>query len=262
MSALLKSEWRQGAVVPHGLLPEGTLPASVTTGGKLIVLSHDCDLVNDSYEAEPYVELLVAVPKKAEDRNGALFNGKNPRKLQFSAEENGGQRLYEIDIHAKYRVERRILEKGHKDASIIIRERNVATIAKWASRRYSRPSVPTAFRNRISNTIQKKILNKMKRDGENISSVLLAFDTVEELADDKPYRVIVWVVVDPEVCENDAEEQRAIGIVSELQKLLAQCKGINIEDAKLKKTSEITLFDLQRLVRWDFDYLSPDGESI
>jgi hypothetical protein len=250
-------------VVPPGLLPDGVLPASVAASGKLIVLSHDCDLVSESYEAEPYVELLVAVPKEAKDRNGVLFNGRNPRKLQFLALENGGERLYEIDIHEKYRVERQILEKGSKDASIIIPKSDVATIANWASRRYRRPSVPTAFRERISNTILSKILKKMKRDGEDISVVLLAFNTVEELADDKPYRVILWVAVDPEVCENDAQEQRAIGVVSELQKLLAQCKGIEVEDADLKKTSEITLKDMENLIRWgEFDYLSPDNEPI
>ncbi len=246
-------------MVPHDLLPDGILPASVTAGGKLVVLSHDCDLVNESYEVEPYVELLVAVPKEAKDRNSVLFNGRNPRKLQFLAQENGDDRLYEIDIHLKCRVERRLLEKGNKDASITIRESDVVAIAKWAARRYSRPSVPTAFRDRIGNTIQNKILKKMKRDGEDIGSILLAFNTVEELADDKPYRVILWVVVDPEVCENDAQEQRAIGVVSELQKLLAQCKGIEI-DADLRKTSDITLKDMESLVRWDFDYLSPDDE--
>ena len=249
-------------MVPHHLLPDGILPASVAASGKLIVLSHDCDLVNESYEAEPYVELLVAVLKEAKDRNGVLFSGRNPRKLQFLALENGRECLYEIDIHAKYRVERQILEKGSKDASIIIRESDVANIAKWASRRYRRPSVPTAFRDRISNAIQSKILKKMKRDGEDISSVLLAFNTVEELADDKPYRIILWVVVDPEVCENDAQEQRANSVVTELRKLLAQCKGIEIEDADLRKTSEITVLDMQHLIQWDFDYLSPDNEPI
>lgn len=100
----------------------------------------------------------------------------------------------------------------------------------------------------------------MKRDGDDIASVLLALNTVEELVDDKPYRGILWVVVDPEVCENDAQEQRAISVVSELRKLLGQCAGIEIEDAELRKTSDITLLDLQRLIRWDFDYLSPDDE--
>jgi hypothetical protein len=248
-------------VVPHGLLPAGVLLASVTTDGKLIVLSHDCDLVNESYEAEPYVELVVAVPKETKDRNGVLFNGRNPRKLQFLAQENGEERLYEIDIHAKYRVDRRILEKGSKDASITVRERDVATIAKWASRRYSRPSLPSAFMDRIS-PVKDKILRKMKRDGEDIVYMFLAFTTVEELADDKPYRVFLWIVVDPSVCENDEQEQRAIGVVSELRKLLAQCNGIEVEDADLRKTSDVTLLDCQTLIRFDLDYLSPDDDPL
>jgi len=83
VSTLLESEWSQGTVVPHDLLPFGTLPTSVPTDAKLIVLSHDCDLVNLSYEAEPFVELFVARPRAAENRDDLLFNGKNPRKLQF-----------------------------------------------------------------------------------------------------------------------------------------------------------------------------------
>jgi hypothetical protein len=258
VSALLQSGWRQGTVVPHDLLPHGALPTSVTADGKLIVLSHDCDLVNESYEIEPYVEFLVALPKETKDRNGLLFNGKNPRRLQFVTQENGKERLYEIDIHEKYRIERRILEKGSKDASITISDRDVAMIARWASRRYSRPSLPSAFVNRISSSVKDKILKKMKRDGEDIQYVVLALNSVEELAEDNPYRIILWVIVDPEICENDAQEQRANGVVSELRKSLSKCSGIEIEDAELRKTSEITLFDWQKLIRWDFDFLSSD----
>ena len=122
MSTLLESEWSQGTVVPHDLLPFGTLPTSVPTDAKLIVLSHDCDLVNLSYEAEPFVELFVARPRAAENRDDLLFNGKNPRKLQFFAQANGETRLYEIDVHEKYRVDRRILEKVQPDPSITIHE--------------------------------------------------------------------------------------------------------------------------------------------
>ena len=102
----------------------------------------------------------------------------------------------------------------------------------------------------------------MRRDGDDISSVQLAFNTVEELDEDRPYRIVLWVVVEPEVCENDAQEQRANGVVAELRKLLAQCKGIEIEDADLRQTAEITLLDIQDLIQWDFDYLSPDSEPV
>jgi hypothetical protein len=72
-------------VLPHKLVPEGTLPSSATTDSKLVVISHDCDLVNASFETEPFFEILIARPKATNERNSLLFNGKNPRRLQFLA---------------------------------------------------------------------------------------------------------------------------------------------------------------------------------
>ena len=101
-SALLESEWRQGTVLPHKLVPEGILPASATIDTKLVVISHDCDLVHASYEAEPYVEFFVARLKPDTARDGRLFNGKNPRRYQFFADDSGARRLYEVDVHEKH----------------------------------------------------------------------------------------------------------------------------------------------------------------
>jgi hypothetical protein len=261
VSALLESEWRQGTVLPHRLLPEGTLPSSATIDTKLVVISHDCDLVNPKYEAEPFVEFFVARLKPSSDRNGVLFNGKNPRKLQFLVQENGEERLYEIDAREKYRADRRILEKGTRDKTIRISQENVRGIAKWAGRRYSRPSLPTAFQDRIPPSVEKKLRKKLERDGEEITGVYVGFNTLEELEVDKPYRIVLYVAVPPEVCEEDAKERGALGVVGEIRKLLSQCEGIEVEDADLRSESEITLRDLKRLIRWDFDYLSPEEET-
>ena len=136
------------------------------------------------------------------------------------------------------------------------------TIARWASRRYNRRSLPTAFMDRIGNPVKTKLAKKLKRDGEDIVCLLLALNTFEEISGEKPYRIILWVVIDPEAGQDEAREQRAIGVVSEWRKLLTQCQGIEVEDADLKTTSDITMLDLQNLVRWDVDYLSPDGAPI
>jgi hypothetical protein len=88
-SALLESGWRQGTVLPRELVPEGVLPSSIGTDAKLLIISHDCDLVNPSYELEPFLEFLVMRPRTAEARDGRLFNRKNPRRLQFEAEDLG-----------------------------------------------------------------------------------------------------------------------------------------------------------------------------
>jgi hypothetical protein len=258
--SLLESEWRQGTVLPHKLLPDGALPLSVTGDTKLVIISHDCDLVNGSYQAEPFLELFVARPKPNEARNGVMFKGKNPRRLQFDAEENGELRLYEIDVHEKYRVHRRILESGTRDKSFKIAGNDVLVIAKWAARRYSRPSLPTAFMDRVA-SIKDKLSKKLKKDGEDVAYVYAGLNTIEELPLEKSYRLILRIVVPADVCEDDAKEQRALSVVSEMRKLLGQCPGIEVEDADLAMESEITLADLRAMNRWDFDYLSPEEEE-
>ena len=118
-SALLKSEWRQGAILPRELVPDGTLP-SLAAEAKLLVISHDCDVVNSSYDLEPYIEVVVLNPKPDAEQNGILLTGRNPRTLQCFLEASGKESLYEIDIHRKYRIERGVLENGTRDVTLKI----------------------------------------------------------------------------------------------------------------------------------------------
>lgn len=248
-------------MLPRELVPEGALPRSVTADSKLIVISHDCDLVNPSLEAEPYVEIVVARPKTSDQRNSLLFYGKNPRRVQFFAQEAGDRRLYEINIHEKFRLDRRILGAGTRDKTISIGPEDILVLAKWAMRRYHRPSLPSAFQNRISSAIKGKLCRKLEKDGEDVLSVYLGLNKLEELKPEEPYLALLRIVVAPEVLEDDEREKRVIGVVSEVRKLLAQCPGITIEDADVASEAEITLQDLRHLVRWDFDYLSPEDDG-
>ena len=245
-------------MLPHKLVPEGVLPASATIDTKLVVISHDCDLVNESYEAEPYVEFFVAHRKPDTARDGRLFNGKNPRKCQFFAKENGERRLYEVDVHEKHRIPRKTLEGGARDQTITISPADVRNLAKWAMRRYHRPSLPTAFLSRVSNLAKNKMGKKLEREGEDVLGVYLGFNSVDELRDGEPYRIIIRAIVSAEASEDEVRERRAIGVVAEVQKLLAQCPDISVEDADAVSETEFSMYDMRTMVKWDFDYLSPD----
>ncbi|MGA8273235.1 MAG: hypothetical protein WB919_16855 [Candidatus Sulfotelmatobacter sp.] len=178
-----------------------------------------------------------------------------------SNSEQRSARLYEIDVHEKHRVDRRILEKGTRDKTIKIGGGDVLAIANWAGRRYRRSSLPTAFLDRIPSKVKKKLSKKLDNDGEDVVGIYVAFDTMAELKDETPYRIILRVVVASQSPEDFAKEQRANSIVSEIRKWLGQCDGIEVEDADLATESEITLHDLRHMIRWDFDYLSPDEET-
>lgn len=236
------------------------MPSPIGADTKLLIISHDCDLVNHSYVLEPFVEFLVIRPQAAAARDGLLFNGKNPRKLQFEAEELGKPRLYEINIHEKYRADRRVLEDGSPDTTIKVKATDVRMIARWASRRYDRPSFPTAFVNRLTKELKNKLPKKMQKDGEDVVSVLVGAESWEELDPRTPYKIVLRVLMNPEACEDERRETRGLSVVSEMRALLAKCDGIEVEDADLANTAEMTLKEHQHLRRWDFDFLTPEEE--
>lgn len=237
-------------------MPQSTLPQSVGPDTRLLIISHDCDIVNPSYDAEPFIEVLVARPREEGAFDGCLSKGKNPRKIQFRMEEPESSKLYEINVHEKYSLDRQILEKGSPDSTIKIAPDDVRVIARWAARRYHRPALPSTFIERVS-PARKKILKKLEKDGGDISDVLLGFETLQELPSNQPYRVLLRLVLDPEACNEDSREQRALGVVGELRKLIAQCAGIEVYDADIVSSAEITVHEYTHLKRWDVEYLSP-----
>jgi hypothetical protein len=90
------SGWRQGAIIPREFIPEGVLPPDLDREAKTIILSHDCDIVQDP-GAEPFIEFVVAHRLPPERKGGQYFKGKNPRVLQFLLTEDGTCRSPKID---------------------------------------------------------------------------------------------------------------------------------------------------------------------
>src|SRR3712207_4372483 len=100
--------------MPDGV-PEAalSLTSPLDQDDLLVIISQDCDVVCHSYELEPYVEILVARRLPPEARDGGRFHGKHPRRLQFTIGGPEGERLYEINIHEKSRIDRRELASRH-----------------------------------------------------------------------------------------------------------------------------------------------------
>ena len=255
------SEWRQGAVIPQELVPEGLLPRDLDQAAKLVVISHDCDIVQPSYSAEPFVELLIAKPVTAEDKNGALFRGRNPRRLQFWLGTGEDRKLYEISAHDRLRMDRQALENHQPDRSLILDVRTIATIANWYAKRYNRSSFPTAFNKRIPAAKWKKIKKSLERDGDDVL-IFMGLNSFDELPNDRPYQVLIRVVVPSEALENDLREQKALNVVAMLRANLADCHGIELVEVNLESEADFSLEDLNSTIEWDtFGYLSVPSDD-
>lgn len=235
------------------------IPSDLDPHAKLILLSHDCDIVQGSYDLEPYVEFFVARP--AAKLDGTKTKGKNPRCLQLCVEVNGEKKLYEISIHEKYRDQRSLLEQGSPEASCCLSQRDIRNMGLWAGKRYYRPAFPTAFNNRLSDSAKRKFRKAIEQYGAEVSGIFIFFESERELPDNEPYRIIVRVVAPPTILEDDREVQTLSTLVGKLWEVFALCSGIEVEELNLDSESEFSLEDWKSSKVWDYEYLSISEED-
>lgn len=230
------------------------IPSDLDPHAKLILISHDCDIVQGSYDLEPYVEFFVARP--ASKLDGAKTRGKNSRCLQLYMVVNGEEKLYEISVHEKHRDQRKILEHRSPEASCCLSQRDIRMMSRWAGKRYSRPALPTAFNNRISGSA-KKFKKALEQYGAEVSGIFIFFlESERELPDNETYRIIVRIVAPRATLEDDREEQTLLTLVAKLKQAFASCSGIEVEEIKLDSDAEFSLEDWSSSKVWDYEYLS------
>lgn len=235
------------------------IPSDLDPHAKLILLSHDCDIVQGSYDLEPYVEFFVARPASRLD--GTKTKGKNPRCLQLHLVVNGEEKLCEISVHEKYRDQRSILEQGSPEASCCLSQRDIRIMGRWAGKRYHRPAFPTAFNSRLSDSAKKKFRKAIQQYGAEVSGIFIFFESDRELPDNETYRIIVRVVAPRSILEDDREEQTLSTLVAKLQEAFASCSGIEVEELKLDSDAEFSLEDWNNSKVWDYEYLSISEED-
>lgn len=258
-STLHNSYWRQGSVLPRELLSPGVIPSNLDPLARLILISHDCDIVHSSYELEPYVEFLVARP--AAERDGSKSNGKNPRSLQLCLDVNGTEQLYEISIHEKYRDDRNVLERGEPDSAYRLSTSNIQRMGLWAGKRYNRPAFPSAFNQRIPPKLKKKFKRALEQYGDQVSGIFIFLAPNTELSEAETYRIIVRIVAPRAAFENDNDEQTLFKLADEMQRTFASCAGIEVEELKLDSEAAFTLEDWKVSKLWDYEFLSDPEED-
>jgi hypothetical protein len=235
------------------------IPSDLGPDAKLVLISHDCDIVQGPYSLEPYVEFFIARPAAKSD--GTKTKGKSPRCLQLHLTMNGEEKLYEISVHEKYRDQRSILERGEPEISCCLSQQDIRIMGRWASKRYCRPALPTTFNNRVSKS-DKKFRKALEQFGAEVSGIFIHFESDRELPDTEPYRIIVRIVAPRTVIEDDREEQVLLKLVEGLQAAFANCPGIElIEGIKLDSDAEFSLEDWNNSKLWDYEFLSISEED-
>ena len=261
---LIKSGWKQGILlIPNDERLKKNAHYEIPDDARLLIVSQTCDLVQGSFEREPYFEALCLHPLNQEP-NGGYLGGKNSRRIEFSLDiaKDGIIHWYALP-YERHLIERELLLDRQPD-SFLHDEQTLKMILRWLSRRYTRIAYPEAFVSRID-TRKGPIGKKFSRLNPHISNVYVHVTPFSELDDDDEYSMEIMLVMNAKAFDDTKQYALCDVIKKQLEDQLGKCDGITVEDISIESTASVTIEDLKGYLEWDYSYLSfrdPDDAAM
>lgn len=256
--AIAKLGWRQGAVLGPGLarVASDCAPSTVQIAQTdwVIVMSHDCDVVNDKLAKEPVVELLRATPIASQAPDKQVVWGRNPRSLQLAIDHGERPIVLACKVHERWLLPREALVQ--EAPRLVLPDKPRRLIAEWLAKRYVRAAFPTAFDERWRRKMKdwSVLLEKWSRW---VQGVYLRLSTLEELPTEKPYRCHVIVAAPAKVRPERGWRDARAAISAEVETFWKQfAPGIVVDEVEVLGTDELTLADIEHHQRFDADWVS------
>jgi hypothetical protein len=256
--------WKQGAILPEALCRElraaGALGTLHTEAAVLVVISHDCDVTNDSLAVEPRCELLAARIIADSERDGSLCHGRNPRRLQLALSDDGRAVLAVAHAGDRALVAREWLLRAKPDRSRALPQQSLDDLVLWLTKRYTRAAFPDQFNERTRGA-QKAIRAALRDHGHDIREIFLAMGSWDELPALQAYQVTVVATMGAEEYADPVLRRAAQRAIDTLEQKFSACAGIKVLDVTLASEEDVSLADLRLMKRLDFDYMSPSSDS-
>lgn len=248
--------WRQGSALPSELVDslttERQFPWDVSSSDILIVLSHDCDITNASLLAEPNVEILRL--RSVQERNGNLDWGKNPRRYQFIDSRTVPPSIFEVSVHDRAVVPRDRLIGHFPDTAKSIDDSTRSRLCLWVAARYTRAAFPDAFNDRIMPAVDE-LRPQFKSKGHFITGIYLHVID-DELPQEEDYALQLIATMIHEHYVDPTMRASAQDLVNRIEAAIASCSGLSLAVTELRSEAELSIAELRKLKRWDFDDLS------
>lgn len=259
--------WRQGALLPRDAtdaLGFG-LPQEDPAGTAVVVVSHDCDLVQPP-DVEPKVEVISG--RRIAGPDGNYTHGKNPRRLHLPLDGDAAAGWVELEATRKRDVEKRDLASYQPDATCFLTAGAKSILQRWLAARYRRAAFPDEFNDRLHRTgLAERLTRIMSKGGALISAVLFDLDNGEEIvrtdADD-PYGLEIYLLYGTRA-DPDAAAAAAEGVKGQIEQAFRRAcydagrgrwRQIELVDCLPVSDQALTVAQSEMLKRWHADYIS------
>lgn len=256
--------WRQGSVLPAALVDtlreNNFLPWGLSDNELLLVISHDCDVTNSDFRTEPEVELIRAVLLPECRKHGHYFWAKNPRTYQLEDSSTGASVIWQFSILDRLSVPRQLLLNATPDKEHSLSLGNLKRLCLWLARRYTRVAFPDAFNER-TDAATRKLHTRLKSKGDLLTAIYL-FMVDEELPAGSLYDIIIYGSMRVEDFDDSEKRKDAQKVLDKVEAALADCNGIDVKECVLRSEAEISVDEIRKLKRWDFDDLTIRGNTL
>lgn len=261
------TSWRQGHVLPPDAAARfGLMNAADPSSTCAVVITHDCDLANDSLDAEPYVEVIVGRTVGAE--NGNFSWGKAPRTLHYPVQRDGAPAIVELVATQKVTIRKADLASFEPDPRFGLDGQTLAVLRSWLSARYARAAFADAFVTRMRETkADAKLAKALEAHGKDVSFTYFDVDKgncVERVEGD-PYSLSVVLVFnpgeDPDAAA-DAAEVAAEAVEKALRGRLPEGgTSIRLDACFAISEDEIPVSQARVLSHWRLEYMTYRAED-
>lgn len=266
--ALLEANgWRQGVAAPESAIPQllDAIGIGLEPGITLVAASQSCDIACNNLELDPCVEFLIA--RNIDSLNGNFTFNKNPRLLNLSLlarmddESISTEKHFEIKAFEKVFIPKQtLLDICPEPCSQLTMDDNQRfAFVGWLSARYSRPALPTAFNNLISDADPKgRLREKAKKGSAELLGIYVEIFPDREISPGERYQVNLLGLIPAGLTGDQKKAEAAIELHSDVLKRA----GIGVSSA-IRAEDDISVATIKRFRRFYYDDLSfKDGADL
>jgi hypothetical protein len=251
--------WRQGSVIKaDASLSLGLSDSESATDCFPIVISHDCDVVEDDLVIEPSVEVIVGRLIKTADPN--LTYSKSPNRLHLEVLVSGEPKFIELQAGKKRSISKSDLASFDPDENVVLSSKAKESLQAWLAARYRRASFPDAL-NAHLRLLRETLQNIGKQNPQAIIGFYIYYEPDREITDDsEPYEIWITVVFDH---KQDGSEDMAKAAVERIRKRMESkfrtdsgWRGIDLVECEAASDEEFSLYNAMTFKNYPLEYLS------
>jgi len=249
--AVVSTGWRQGAILAgpevEPFVRTSISDISTYDKGVFIVISQDCDVLNDK---ELFIEMVFATITKTPNDTG-LMHGRSVRDLYLPCRDN---HCYHMNINERVWVDSEVKERLQPNDNLSDELTN--RLSGWLSFRYRREAFPDDFNITLKKAIESLRKKLSKLNNEHLIAIYLGIEPDRELEQGENYNVDILTVIADDTPDDSFNKYAEI-----LDSFIIKANDSGVifnpyGDNVVIFESEVTIADIRRLKKWHLEDIS------